>query len=383
MKSQMAAPKMEGEQSVEAPTTSPRDEANGTPGTARLPLTKPSKSVATRGSSNSPHKGLTHQDPFERESESAGAARHRNPKGPERTTMKLAKLVPNALQDKYNDRTRSAGSIAALREDLLENGQRDPIHVMPPGNAAGLPEWTILDGHGRTDLLLAAGIEVADVIVRWDLLHADAARVERTFIQFNFNRRHDHPLDLAAKAVRLCEIKLGKPAGALRTGSAFTAMRDEVAAMTGWTGRHLLRMCRILLTPTEVQRLVRDGSLPMVDAEKVEALDRDKQVELAQRLGTLTDAREGKQVVREYLTAHREGRNKRPGQVTRLALRLIANLKRDLDEFAGRFDGIYGPDLVEHREFLAEAIAAFENLLAASQRPAKSILDLLKEPQLS
>lgn len=64
----------------------------------------------------------------------------------------IAKLAPHPLQAAFYDPCTTAED-AALKKDLAANGQRDPIVVMPPGNAASLPGFTILDGHRRVELL--------------------------------------------------------------------------------------------------------------------------------------------------------------------------------------------------------------------------------------
>jgi len=217
---------------------------------------------------------------------------------PERRRLKLSQLVPYPLQSQEYPPT-SEEEDERLRA-VLRKGHYDPLHVMPPNSAAGLPANTLLDGHRRSRLLADLGFVDAEVVVRHDLANASRATVDMTFYDFALGRRHSHPLDLARMVLRKYELEKGRPRGGLKRDDEPEA-RDRVGKAIGMSGRHLQRLFRILLTPREVQNAVRDRPprrLPMVMAEKVESLPKAKQTEIAGRIAAGEDA---KTVVREYL----------------------------------------------------------------------------------
>src|SRR5689334_8865565 len=97
---------------------------------------------------------------------------------------RLAALVEHLLQRAFFD-DLPPDDFARLVADIQRHGLREKIHVLPGRNAAGLQPNTILDGHQRRRALTALGETTASVVVRYDLLDADAAAVERAFLTPN------------------------------------------------------------------------------------------------------------------------------------------------------------------------------------------------------
>ena len=191
----------------------------------------------------------------------------------------------------------SRGEDEALRQDLKENGLRDPVIVRLLTKRPR--SYEILDGHRRVQQLQALKHREVRAVVRDDLVNADAPQIEATFLRFNLNRRQLHPLDKARHALRVFEIDRGIPPGKLRQS------RREAEADLGdileVSGRQLRRLLRILMTPAVVQAAVRDGLLLQVCAEKIDALPAAKQQILAERLSGLTDKSAVRAVVAEFL----------------------------------------------------------------------------------
>jgi hypothetical protein len=258
----------------------------------------------------------------------------------ERRRLKSALLKPHPAQRDYYGHTTTPTEDDALRRDLQENGQRDPIHVMPPKNKAGLPAYTVLDGRRRAAGLEAIGKKEADVVVRHDLTDADAATVEAVFLGFNVGRRQLHPLDKARVVLRLYELEKGRSQGRLYRGEVGEA-RDRVGAAIGMSGRNLQRYFRVLLTPLEVQLAVRDGRLPLVMGERVECFEKIKQADVAARIRAGEDP---KKVVGELYATN--GRRRR---VQHGVDDLVNSMERALGNVGGRVDEIRRHNLTERK----------------------------------
>lgn len=69
----------------------------------------------------------------------------------------------------------------ALARDLAENGQREPLEILPDG--------TIVSGHQRRIAMLDLGWKTAKVVVRRDLVAAGEPAIERRLIEANCSRR--------------------------------------------------------------------------------------------------------------------------------------------------------------------------------------------------
>ena len=214
--------------------------------------------------------------------------------------LEIAVPTPHPKQTAFFDACSDADERALQVE--LEHGQRDPIHVIPPGNKAGLPAYTILDGHRRVEALNRMGRPTVLAIIRYDLRDADAAAVEHAFINFNLVRRQLHALDKANAALRLFVLEKKLPRG-LRGSGYESEARNRVGTLVGVSGRHLQRLFNILMAPREVQRAVRDGHLKIILGEKVAGLPAAAQVEIAAKLSGLADRSQANDVVAAYFTA--------------------------------------------------------------------------------
>lgn len=123
--------------------------------------------------------------------------------------LKLNQLVTYAAQDYFHANTTKPIEDEALQQNL-KSGQRDPIHVMPPKNAAGLPPYTILDGHRRKKGMMANGEVRCKGVIRHDLVDADAATMEGIFLDFS-DHRNLHPIIEPIFAGRLAVSRCRKP----------------------------------------------------------------------------------------------------------------------------------------------------------------------------
>lgn len=266
-----------------------------------------------------------------------------------------------------NDEVNPACSAEAdklLRQSLAKE-QRDPVHVMPPGNKAGLPDFTILDGHRRIAGLKANGATTVNVIIRSDLLAADLETVHEHYLSFNRDRRQLDPLALA-RNLREVYKNRRKLAGTL-------------SRLLDTTKRNAYRYAHGAYTPHVIQNMHRRGQLRLEDLARVGMLSSAIQRKLAAEIAAMVnpDKQLIAQAVRRHLPKRTVTRHK---LYTPIALRLIKNLKQNLTSLDGRFDKLYGPDLALHRDFLLEAKAAITAMIQASNRTGKHISDLLKEP---
>ena len=276
---------------------------------------------------------------------------------PERKRLKLSQLKPYPLQAQTYTPTSQAEDERLLA--ILRTGHYDPLHVMPPKNAAGLPAYTLLDGHRRAGLLANLEMDEAEVVLRHDLAAADQATVNGIFYDFALGRRHSHPLDFARMILRKYEIEKGRRRGELMSWDESEA-RDRVGKAIGMSGRNLCRYFRVLLTPMEVQNAVRDGELSLVLGEKVSWLPKDQQAEIA---GRIHGGEKVEDVVRDYV-ASSSGRHQKPGDAFRA---FVKHLEADLADLEGRTDKIYRKEIKEKLPLFARAT----NLLACLRREGK------------
>ena len=135
------------------------------------------------------------------------------------------------------------------------------------------------------------------VVVRYDLAVANAATIEKQFLESNHNRRHMDMLARARVALRLLEIERGRPQSQMRDNDMRDA-RDRVGKTAGLSGRMLQRYWRVLKTPIPVQDALRAGNLALVVAEKIADLKPVVQDEISRRLQA---GEEAKAVVAGYL----------------------------------------------------------------------------------
>ena len=288
---------------------------------------------------------------------------------PERQQLKLSQLQDYPLQSQ----TYSPSSVDEDErlKNVLCTGVYDPLHVMPPNNKAGLPEYTKLDGHRRARLLAELGQEEAEVIVRYDLVNADRTYVDMAFYDFALGRRNSHPLDLARMVLRRYELEKGRSRGKLRQQDEMEA-RDRVGKAIGMSGRNLHRYFRLLLTPDEVQRAVRDGQLSLVMGEKVEGVTKLQQAEIAQRIRGGENA---KKVIGEYIAKASDRHRKAEDAF----IALTKDLERALADLEDRPNKIYCQTLKEHTPLLERSQKLITKLIAAGKKEPGNIANLLKK----
>ena len=90
------------------------------------------------------------------------------------------------------------------------------------GDAAGLPAYTILDGHWRVQALWELGRTEVLVIVRHDLVGLDANALEAEFLRCKLNRRRARDLVMDFTVKKFCESgrqKRARPRSPCRTAT--------------------------------------------------------------------------------------------------------------------------------------------------------------------
>jgi hypothetical protein len=286
--------------------------------------------------------------------------------------MNVDQLKPHPDQDIYNPPC-SAEQDAKFNVSIAE-GQRDPIHALPPGNVAGYPDYTILDGHRRWGALKANGIKQAKVLVRGDLLHAEKATVDLLFLGFNENRRHYDCLALANSLKGQLEIQRKRASGSLSCTEK-QKLAASLAKTFSMSLRNAQRYVHAAHSPLVVQNAHRNGHLRLTVAARVGQLPKHTQDLIAKRI-TSAGPKQTESIVAEHMSTHSRGcRQKR---FTPIALRLIHNLQRDLADLDGRFEKLHGPTLAPHRSILEAAKQAIDQLLAVADRPGVSIADAFR-----
>lgn len=282
--------------------------------------------------------------------------------------VRLELLKEHPLQRKtYNPPTEA--DLKTLADDMSRNGQHDPVHVMPKGNAAGLAPGTLLDGHSRLAAARLLGWTHIDAVVRQDLKNASAEEVEGVYLMFNFNRRQLEPLEQARIARRLYEIERKRPPGKLRLGEARDA-RDRVGKMfrPPISGRTLDRHWNILGAPVEVQRAFSAGRLKIGLAEKV---GRMKPAEQAEVVGAIEAAGDGplNAAVQRLVDRVRWEKRWKPAGVTPVAEKWLKQAIRGLDAWEAKARQAHGPTMAKHRDDLVRVRAVVNALIAASRKP--------------
>ncbi|QJW94604.1 ParB/RepB/Spo0J family partition protein [Frigoriglobus tundricola] len=220
----------------------------------------------------------------------------KRPDEPQPTTarlenLRLADLRPHPDQGDYFP-NYGKPEREALKADIRVNKLKHPIVVLPPGNTAGLPPYTILEGHTRREILLELGETKTEALVRFDLIDAPRAAVDEIFLSDNNARRHPSKLDQARVAVGLYKCRRAKQ-GRSVSGDLFQReeLRDQIGAIFGMSGRNLARYLSVLAAPIEVQNALEAKKVKLVDAAKVAAMSKDDQARLAARLQAGEDAR--------------------------------------------------------------------------------------------
>ena len=276
------------------------------------------------------------------------------------TAWPLAKLKPHPAQALYFGPCGTAAD-EALRQDLKANGQRDPIHILPDGNAAGLPGGTVLDGNRRAQQLAALGQTEAKVLVRHDLAGVNAAKVVEVFLGFNGNRRQLSKLAQARAVLGMLEAKRGSTT--IHCGRALVR-KEELAAFIGLTGRTLSRYAWILEAPIEVQRAFEAEQLPLILAERVaRELSAEKQTELASKLARSEPA-QARAIVEEYISPHGAGHDN-TGDLFESFMRSLKHYRHDLDGRVGELSphriSCSRRTLVDGRQLIAALLRRAKN----------------------
>lgn len=288
----------------------------------------------------------------------------------ERKRLRIDQLEPHPKQREYYDDLDPATA-----EDLraqVEAGRVDPIHVVPRENrGTGETIYTIFDGHQRVEQHRQLGRKVVEAIIRHDIAAMEYREREAEFLKFNLVRRQLHTLDRARIAMQIYYLE--QPPfdddGNYRDEDARQPMteelRERIGALIGMSGRNLSRYIAVLRTPREIQRLVRDGQVPLVLGARVAQLDDDDQEELAVELTLLDDAAHAKQVVKEWLDDH--VRRRKPGprpRVKHSLQRLATALRHGRDEI--RYQDLIAPDW--RRMFLDDLATSTEWLVGLVER---------------
>lgn len=286
------------------------------------------------------------------------------PTKPQRMMMELAKLLPHPDQDAFNP-SCSAAEDAQLDADLSANGQRDPIHVMPPGNRAELPENTVLDGHRRSAGLGRLGRTSAVVLVRWDLLDADEATVEAAFLRFNSNRRQLDPLSVAKNMKRQKELEVG---GRLRQCDLQQLDRTISDICGGMSLRNAQRYLHAADAPPEILAAFRRGDITLTYAAQVGGMNPDVQQELVQAIDGITEKKKVRQTVGKFIRKY--GVRPRAPLFTGHSAKLMDIVEKfadRLDERNGR--DLHGPTVAKHLPAMHRIQKHLARLMQDTKRP--------------
>jgi ParB-like chromosome segregation protein Spo0J len=291
------------------------------------------------------------------------------PAKPQRLVFELAKLVAHPLQDVYNPPCSHREN--AMLDDDLRAGQREPIHVMPPGNHAGLPAYTILDGHRRAESLRRLGKTNATIVIRWDLLETDSSMLEGIFLRFNVNRRQLDPLSVAINIKRQTELGNGGPLNSAQ----LQALDQTLKGILGGCIRNIQRYLHAADAPLEIQTALRRGDITLTMASRVGGLDPDIQQQIASAIEGITDRSQIRQINCEYIAKY-GARSPAPlkGRQTPKAVKLIKELESRLSDL--QINRIHGPGLAPHLPALQKIQAGVQKLIAAAKRPSASISEL-------
>ncbi|MFO0905692.1 MAG: ParB/RepB/Spo0J family partition protein [Pirellulales bacterium] len=200
-------------------------------------------------------------------------------------------LNPHPRQAELTPTTEQEDEL--LRQDLQDNGQREPIEITSDG--------TIISGHRRWRLAQALQWDEVCVVVRRDLEAKGQAAVDYRFYEANRNRRNLTMLQQARLAYRMLELM---PKGRERRGQG--SVREELQQQFGRSGRQLERLMPLVEGPVELFQAVERKQLPANRA--LEALKKLKEKQLRQVVGRLQNGDPPKAVLADYLP--REPRRK-------------------------------------------------------------------------
>lgn len=177
--------------------------------------------------------------------------------------IEVASIRPNQYQprERFDDEL-----LAALTESIRAVGVLQPVLVRPVGD-----DFELIAGERRWRAARRLGLARIPALVRES---SDAASLEEALIE-NVHRADLNALEEAAAFQQLIE--------------EFSLTHEQVATKVGKSRTAVTNTLRLLQLPPSVQKLVRDGSLPMGHAR---ALLGTPDRALQERLGAVI-AREG------------------------------------------------------------------------------------------
>ncbi len=162
-----------------------------------------------------------------------------------------------------------------LAADMNQNGQLDPIDILPDG--------TILGGHRRAQAAKRLGWKTIRAVVHHDLAD-DAAGAEAFFINDNYTRRQLSELQKVRCAARRVELAKEGKVTLPTECHGLRKTRDKIGKLLGKSGREADRYLRVLKAPVEVQHACDGGHLSLTEAGKVAGLSDEEQEEIAEEL---------------------------------------------------------------------------------------------------
>lgn len=282
----------------------------------------------------------------------------------QRVLMELAMLVRHPLQDTFNSPC-SVIQDAQLDADLVV-GQREPIHVMPPNNRAGLAAFTILDGHRRAASLERLGKAHASVVVRHDLTGADAPTVEAYFLKFNVNRRHLDPLSIVKNLKRQAELRNRGPL----TQNDYQSLDRQISNIVNISIRNAQRYLHAADAVPVIHDLFRRRMLTLTVAGQVGALDREQQQEIVEAIHGIADTKEIRRVIAQQIQKHSVSARPQKRALTPRAVRFIVQTTKLINALELENGHAYGPTMKEHLAELVRIQNTTTRLIADSKRPA-------------
>ena len=247
---------------------------------------------------------------------------------------------------------------------ILDEGMRDPIHVLPSGNAAGLPDNTMLDGHSRRDAAIALGLDEVPVLVRHDLLDASMKEVTLAFLDYNSVRRQLDPIDLATVLVKRhnassrYDLRANDIRGINRVASQLAGLIVKSSKTAG-------RYVRVAMLPVVIQNAVQSDRLRLTNATKIFSLNENRWEEVAEAVEAAleTDA-DVNAVVASFVTKP----IKKPKANPAKDITDLCKLLEAFDEKHGeRIQGMTSPGWAAHLDRLVSGKAVLDRLVAQLQ----------------
>src|SRR5262245_47182348 len=148
--------------------------------------------------------------------------------------------------------------LAALAEDLEDNGQKDAVHALPDG--------TLIAGHQRLRAARRLGWKTLRSQVRHNLAAARADTVVSALIKDNLVRRQLSPMAKARCYLRLAQAERGESTRERPS----RRVKEAVARQMNLSPRNLDRYLLVMEAPPEVQAAFDRGEVTLTDAGKAE-----------------------------------------------------------------------------------------------------------------